>query len=140
MDSLPAGWKFSKSAGSPLVGYEFASNGSPLRGGKIALVRVGSRAIEQAAEEPHDIHPKKESGKSNSLRHDFVFDKSQSRTVNDLARQKFKERMLRDILVDLTICDIEGWDKLEYIKELKRLLNGIKLNSSKSKTESPQLF
>ncbi len=40
-DELPDGWRFDKTAGSPVCGYSFATDGkSVLRGGKRALVRV----------------------------------------------------------------------------------------------------
>jgi hypothetical protein len=29
------------------------------------------------------------------------------------------EKLLLDIKVDLVVCDIEGWDKKEYIKSLQ---------------------
>lgn len=48
-------------------------------------------------------------------------------SVNDLARLKFKEQILKEILFDLTVCEIEGWNKKEYINELKELLNEIKI-------------
>lgn len=35
------------------------------------------------------------------------------------------ERLYRDILMDLMICDIEGWDKKEYINQLKTVVNSI---------------
>lgn len=46
-DSLPDGYSFAKGIGSPLHGYAFASNGIPLRGGKMALVRVRQPNTEQ---------------------------------------------------------------------------------------------
>lgn len=49
----------------------------------------------------------------------------ESKALNRLAREKMKLRLLNDIMVDLTICQIEGWDKLEYLAELKELINGI---------------
>lgn len=45
--------------------------------------------------------------------------------LNRLAREKMKERILRDIRVDLQVCEIEGWDKMEYLSELRELINGI---------------
>ena len=48
-----------------------------------------------------------------------------AKSVNRLARDRFKEQILKDILFDLTVCEIEGWDKLEYITELKKLINSI---------------
>ena len=38
--------------------------------------------------------------------------------LNRLAREQMKHRLLCDILADLTVCEIEGWDKAEYINEL----------------------
>lgn len=35
-----------------------------------------------------------------------------------------KRKLLADILVDLTVCELEGWDKLEYLDEIKHLING----------------
>ena len=37
----------------------------------------------------------------------------------------FEMRLLADIRVDLMICEIEGWDKMEYIDELKTLVNSL---------------
>jgi hypothetical protein len=48
-----------------------------------------------------------------------------SQKVNELARKKFQEHLLKEILFDLTVCELEGWNKLDYIKELKRLINGV---------------
>lgn len=45
------------------------------------------------------------------------------KALNDLARHKMVTRLYADILVDMQICEIEGWDKLEYIRELKDLIN-----------------
>lgn len=45
------------------------------------------------------------------------------KALNDLARHKMVARLYADILVDMQICEIEGWDKLEYIRELKDLIN-----------------
>ena len=41
IEALPSGWKIDQSAGSPLFGYVFATNGkSILNGGKRALLLV----------------------------------------------------------------------------------------------------
>lgn len=42
-ECLPDGYKRDKSTGSPLQGYDFAINGSPLKGGKRILVRATSQ-------------------------------------------------------------------------------------------------
>lgn len=48
-----------------------------------------------------------------------------ARALNRLARERMKQRLLADVLVDLTICDIEGWDKRDYIRELCELIGGL---------------
>jgi len=45
---------------------------------------------------------------------------------NQLAREQMKFRLLKDIRMDLTICDLEGWDKMEYLNELRTLINEIR--------------
>lgn len=42
--------------------------------------------------------------------------------LNDLARHQQIEKLERDILVDLQICEIEGWDKTEYLRQLEDLI------------------
>jgi len=42
---------------------------------------------------------------------------------NKLARERFKLKLLEDIKIDMTICEMEGWDKKQYILELKQLLD-----------------
>ena len=122
LDSLPDGWKFDKNTGSPLFGYDFATNGkSPLRGQKRALVFVGKGANKFE-------HKKCESEKAEKK--NVVIDEAYVRTVNELARKKFEQKILADIAIDLTICEIEGWCKMEYIRELRRLLSTIATRKS----------
>lgn len=45
--------------------------------------------------------------------------------LNRLAREQMKHRLLKDIRMDLAICEIEGWDKREYLNELKNLIDGL---------------
>ena len=45
------------------------------------------------------------------------------RAFNRLAREKIKLRLLAHIRFDLAVCEIEGWDKLEYLNELKDMIN-----------------
>lgn len=45
-----------------------------------------------------------------------VPDKETARAMNDLARHKAILRLLSDIRIDMEICEIEGWDKTEYIR------------------------
>jgi hypothetical protein len=53
-----------------------------------------------------------------------------AKTVNELARLKFQEQILKEIQFDLMVCEIEKWDKKEYINQLKELINS--LGSAKS--------
>ena len=138
---LPLGWKIDLTCGSPLFGYDFCTDGkSILNGGKRALVKSIRNGNEEAKfidkkeessdkikEEPINEEPKKQ----------FVFP---SKTVNNLARKKFQEQLLKEIKFDLMVCEIEGWDKKEYIKELKKLINAIDLSDNKKEIQQPTLF
>ncbi len=53
-------------------------------------------------------------------------DKETALALNRLAREQAKYRLLLDIQVDMAVCEIEGWDKTEYIRELQEVLNGFK--------------
>jgi len=41
-----------------------------------------------------------------------------------LARLEMITKLEADILADMMVCDIEGWDKMEYIGQLRTLING----------------
>lgn len=121
LDELPDGWKFDKYAGSPLFGYEFATNGESIFDGKKrSLVAVKTN---QPVYVKTDYPEKCIDVKTNKPKQNI--DAHYRRTVNELARAKFKERLLGDIRVDLQICEIEGWSKFEYIKELAVLINSV---------------
>lgn len=45
------------------------------------------------------------------------------RMLNRVAREQMKERLMRDILADMTVCELEGWDRVEYLNELKELID-----------------
>lgn len=36
-----------------------------------------------------------------------------------------KYRLLADIRVDLIVCELEGFDKTEYLNELKDMINAL---------------
>lgn len=55
----------------------------------------------------------------------IIPDKETAKALNDLARHTAILRILKDVRIDLEICEIEGWDKMEYIKQLKKLLDSI---------------
>ena len=125
MEALPAGWRIDKTAGSPLHGYEFVTNGESMLSGRQmrGLLRVFSPEKSPAPAEPRPILAAREEPSRPSSPAEI--DPMYARTVNELARQKFKQKILNDVLVDLTICEIEGWNKMEYINEIRELISGI---------------
>ena len=134
LEILPHGWKIDDSCGSPLYGYDFCTDGkSPLNGGKRALVR----SIKKGMPRIKFVEPKEEiKEKEPTKDENYIFP---AKAVNTLARKRFLEHLLRDIQVDLMICELEGWDKKEYIKEIKSLINGINLSSKKGELNNKQL-
>lgn len=48
------------------------------------------------------------------------------RAFNRLAREKMKLRLLADIRMDLMVCELEGYSKLEYLDELLALLQELR--------------
>ena len=40
------------------------------------------------------------------------------------AREQMKTILMQDILTDITVCKIEGWPYLDYLHELKQLIDG----------------
>lgn len=47
------------------------------------------------------------------------------RALQTLARHQMIEKIYKDILCDMAVCEIEGTDKTEYIRMLQKLLNDI---------------
>lgn len=125
LDEMPEGWVIDKTAGSPLARSVFITNGkSPISGQqKRAILRV--KPISETSDKP-SITYFRQSGKEGceDSEEEPPFP---AKTVNELARAKFKEKILKEIMFDLMVCEIEEWDKKEYINELQKMLNGIKL-------------
>ena len=48
------------------------------------------------------------------------------KALNRLAREQIKLRLLADIRMDLMVCELEGWNKLEYLNELLALVQELK--------------
>jgi hypothetical protein len=116
-ESLPEGWKMDNTAGSPLSGYGFCNNGkSILNGGKRALVKV------HRSEHHHQKYPDVQHPETKDTR---PLTKDDRRLMNEVARSKLKETLLKDITVDLMICKIEGWDYRKYVAELHALIDGV---------------
>ena len=125
LEELPQGWAIDETAGTPLNGYIFITNGkSVLNGQKRALLKVNKNIVTQDFKTKNmDINLEKNIKKISPK--DKIIDKKTAKTANELARKKFQEKILQDIRVDLMICEIEGWDKSEYIQEIKKLINSI---------------
>lgn len=120
IEELPESWSISKHVGSPLHGHVFVTNGKSVFSAdrQVALLKVKKRSLPEL-KVTIETQPtaRKPTG--------YTFDKASAPTLNDLARQQTKQKLLQDILFDLTVCEIEGWSKSEYLNELKQLINGI---------------
>jgi hypothetical protein len=125
-EAMPEGFRIDKTAGSPLHGYEFIINGSPLKGGVRALLRVHTDSLRVCT----PSCPVEKIEQPRETKQVQIIDENYCKTVNELARKKFEMRLLADIRVDLMVCEIEGWNKLEYLEELKNLINGLGSNSN----------
>lgn len=133
---LPKGWKIDIHCGSPLHGYDFCNNGiSVINGGKRALVK----SIRKGEARMQFVEKKEKINQKIEKKDDFIFP---SKTVNILARKKFQEHLLKEIMFDLMVCELEGWDKKEYLNEIKKLLNSINtVNAKNVKVNNiPNLF
>ena len=49
--------------------------------------------------------------------------KETARAMQELARHEMIVRLEQDILMDMAICDIEGWDKMEFINQIGELID-----------------
>lgn len=112
-----------KTCGSPLAGYVFISDRrSILRGGKRALLRVRKPQQQLCLDAPPVSKMETTADEMPAAKIEQPYP---ARTVNELARERFKLRLLNDIRCDLMICELEGWGKMEYINEIRRLVNEI---------------
>lgn len=122
-DVMPSGWVVDKTAGSPLFGYVFITNGkSVLNGGQRALLSIRTLPKEPVSDYVASLPvvlPKGEKLEKQEINQGY------RKTLNDLARARFQQNLLNDILIDLKICEIEGWSKTDYINSLKELLASI---------------
>ena len=55
------------------------------------------------------------------------------KALNDLARHQLIVRILQEIEFDLMICEIEGWDKMKFIRQIQS--EGDKITKEKSVRE-----
>ena len=48
-----------------------------------------------------------------------------AKALNELARHQAIVRLEQEILFDMHVCEVEGWDKMEFIEMLRDLINGL---------------
>ena len=142
---MPEGWRINKTIGTPLFMHVVIDNGkSPLtKECKRALLKVERPQPAQPTETPPTVvepipapilEPEPQPEPEQQAQPNYEFP---SQKVNELARKKFQEHLLKEITFDLMVCELEGWNKLDYIKELKRLINGVAAaNVPKSKPQA----
>ena len=53
----------------------------------------------------------------------IIPDKETAKALNDLARHQIITKLYADILADMMVCDIEGWNKTEFIRMLQDVIN-----------------
>jgi len=122
-DSLPDGWVI----GGPMaVGpdwyvwiHEAKSRFAP-EGRESGLMKEPPREtapIKYAPKAPPAPAPLKKAGTR--------IDATVARRYNQLAREQVKTKLLSDVLIDMQICAIEGWDPREYVSDLTQTLGGL---------------
>lgn len=53
-------------------------------------------------------------------------------SLQRLAREQMKYALMQDIIADLTVCKIENWPYLDYLNELKSLIDSFLQNGDES--------
>lgn len=124
LQEMPEGWKVDRTTGSPLAGHVFITNGkSVLNGQKRALLACNMAAnVSEVAGDKIQISNEKPNHIKTLSYDDQISSSGFRRSVNEMARETFKLNLLRDIMCDLTICEIEGWCKTEYINQIKKMV------------------
>lgn len=142
-DSIPEGWVIDRNAGSPLHDHVFVTNGKNILSGQQirALAPDPKKAYRQEPEKPslevlkEVMHPKQNQEKEKPSRQ---IDQECRRVLNDLARKKVQEQLLQDILFDMNVCKLEGWDHREYLFELENLIDRLIIDSLEEERKSGQ--
>ena len=131
LEEMPAGWSIDRTAGSPVHGFVFITNGrSPINGQERALLRAQPKVIHDPPRVETTPIIALQSQKDSCLKQDEPQDPALPRTLNELARARMKYRLLADIRFDLQICELENWSKHEYIRELKGLIDSMTQESA----------
>lgn len=48
------------------------------------------------------------------------------KALQDLARHQMILKLLEDIRMDMEVCELEGWDKMEYINMIRNAVNSFR--------------
>lgn len=68
---------------------------------------------------------------------EFIPNTSETRyKLQQQARLAMICKLESDILTDMMICDIEGWDKTEYIRQIRAVINSYGERNSDEKLEN----
>ena len=122
-DDMPEGWRIDTSWGSPEHGYAPICNGkSMLNGGKKGLLL---RNVGPVIQEPCRVINMQVCAPVVKMTKDET--REAAEVTNKLAREKFKEKLLQEILFDMSVCKIEGWPIKQYATELKMLIDSVVL-------------
>lgn len=128
LDEMPAGWILAPAVGSPVAGCVVISNGKSVISGQQQRALLAVRPRQSSLFDPDERAPTCQPAAAEPAAPAKPEDPATAQTVNEFARARLKHKLLADILVDLMICEIEGWCKREYIRDLRALLNGIALD------------
>ena len=110
------------SFGSPEHGFIPICNGkSIVNGGKKGLLRSNEVKANEVVRKTLFVPPSTICTRKLELTKTEI--KQASLATNKLAREKFKEKMLQEILFDMSVCKIEGWPIDEYSLQLKSLID-----------------
>lgn len=141
-DSIPEGWVIDRNAGSPLHGHVFITNGENILSGKQIRVLAPAPREKQSPLTPvnlQDICPQLfPEPQPDTKKPSQQIDEECRRVLNDLARKKVQEKLLQDIIFDMNVCKLEGWDHREYLFELENLIDRLIIDSLKEERESGQ--
>lgn len=117
--TMPKDWRFDKTFGSPVAGYAPICDGiSILKGGKKGLLKIKKQVPPKIYQPVKSISPKKKNAVITAEQKKITV-----KLINDLARLKVKELILKDLIFDLMVCKIEGWCAKQYVSDLKTLID-----------------
>jgi hypothetical protein len=118
-DTMPDGWRLDSTWGSPVPGYVPICDGvSRLRGGRKGLLKI-TQTVDAPAAQPPAQKPLKPPKKVETVEDA----KAAAWVQNELARAQMKRRLMADLLMDLRICQLEGWPADDYVCSLKYLID-----------------